>query len=73
MGATGCVSRERAARVEPRRELMPSLTPPADFTNVLKKSQIERLAEADEHELVREVQVSWMARSTRSHLGTDAL
>lgn len=29
----------------------------ADFTNVLKKSQIERLAEADEHELVREVQV----------------
>ncbi|GAA6006708.1 Vps45p [Rhodotorula paludigena] len=26
------------------------------FTNVLKKSQIERLAEADEHELVREVQ-----------------
>lgn len=28
-----------------------------DFTNVLSKSQIERLAEADEHELVREVQV----------------
>ncbi|SCZ98062.1 BZ3500_MvSof-1268-A1-R1_Chr3-3g06549 [Microbotryum saponariae] len=28
------------------------------FTNVLKKSQIERLAEADEHELVREVQAS---------------
>lgn len=28
-----------------------------DFTNVLSKAQIERLAEADEHELVREVQV----------------
>ncbi|CEQ43044.1 SPOSA6832_04937, partial [Sporobolomyces salmonicolor] len=28
-----------------------------NFTNVLNKSQIERLAEADEHELVREVQV----------------
>lgn len=27
-----------------------------DFTNVLSKAQIERLAEADEHELVREVQ-----------------
>jgi len=29
----------------------------ADFTNVLSKAQIEKLAEADEHELVREVQV----------------
>ena len=29
------------------------------FSNVLKKSQIERLAEADEGELVREVQVRW--------------
>lgn len=29
----------------------------ADFTNVLTKAQIERLAEADEHELVKEVQV----------------
>lgn len=30
----------------------------ADFTNTLSKLQIERLAEADEHELVKEVQVS---------------
>lgn len=29
-----------------------------DFTNVLTKMQIERLAEADQHELVNEVQVS---------------
>lgn len=28
------------------------------FTNVLKKSDIERLAEADEHDVVKEVQVS---------------
>lgn len=32
--------------------------PLADFSNVLKKSDIERLAEADEHEVVKEVQVS---------------
>lgn len=28
------------------------------FTNVLSKSQIERLAEADEHEVLKELQVS---------------
>jgi len=28
-----------------------------DFSNTVKKSQIERLAEVDEHEVVREVQV----------------
>jgi hypothetical protein len=32
-------------------------------TNVLTKSQIERLAEADEHELVKEVQVRALLRS----------
>ncbi|GAA5874753.1 hypothetical protein JCM8547_005202 [Rhodosporidiobolus lusitaniae] len=39
------------------------------FTNVLKKSQIERLAEADEHELVREVQEYFLDYSplTSSH------
>lgn len=30
------------------------------FTNTLKKADIERLAEADEHDVVKEVQVSWM-------------
>jgi hypothetical protein len=29
-----------------------------DFSNILSKSAIERLAEADEYEVVREVQVS---------------
>lgn len=31
------------------------------FTNVLKRSAIERLAEADEHEVVREIQVGLKA------------
>lgn len=44
-----------------------------DFTNVLKKSQIERLAEADEHELVREVQVSSPALGADSALETMKL
>lgn len=29
----------------------------SDFSNTLSKSSIERLAEVDEHEVVREVQV----------------
>jgi hypothetical protein len=32
------------------------------FTNVLKKSDIERLAEADEHDVVKEVQVRFVLR-----------
>lgn len=45
--------RRRCARSSARADAKGT----SDFTNVLKKSQIERLAEADEHELVREVQV----------------
>lgn len=41
-----------------------------DFSNVLKKSEIERLAEADEHEVVREVQVG--LSSSLQSLGTEA-
>lgn len=58
MEATGCVSPERALNEQRRAEL--TIQEITDFTNVLKKSQIERLAEADEHELVREVQVSYL-------------
>ena len=36
-----------------------------DFTNVLTKMQIERLAEADQHELVNEVQASFYPYSSR--------
>ncbi|GAA5872587.1 hypothetical protein JCM1840_004846 [Sporobolomyces johnsonii] len=45
------------------------------FTNVLKKSQIERLAEADEHELVREVQEYFCDYSplTSSHFSLSLL
>ncbi|GAA6034770.1 hypothetical protein JCM8097_001161 [Rhodosporidiobolus ruineniae] len=45
------------------------------FTNVLKKSQIERLAEADEHELVREVQEYFCdyAPITSSHFTLNLL
>ncbi|ORY76290.1 Sec1-like protein [Leucosporidium creatinivorum] len=45
------------------------------FTNVLKKSQIERLAEADEHELVREVQEYFADYSplTSSHFSLSLL
>ncbi|GAA6013487.1 hypothetical protein JCM10207_008867 [Rhodosporidiobolus poonsookiae] len=45
------------------------------FTNVLKKSQIERLAEADEHELVREVQEYFCdyAPLTSSHFSLSLL
>ncbi|KAI5479482.1 vacuolar protein sorting-associated protein 45 [Pseudohyphozyma bogoriensis] len=45
------------------------------FTNILKKSQIERLAEADEHELVREVQEYFADYSplTSSHFSLSIL
>ncbi|KAK4700286.1 vacuolar protein sorting-associated protein 45, partial [Phenoliferia sp. Uapishka_3] len=45
------------------------------FTNVLKKAQIERLAEADEHELVREVQEYFLDYSplTSSHFSLSLL
>lgn len=57
MEAIGCVSPERALNEQRSAKL--TSWEYADFTNVLKKSQIERLAEADEHELVREVQVRY--------------
>lgn len=43
-----------------------TLTPSrlVDFSNILTKATIERLAEVDEYEVVREVQVSgWLATS----------
>ena len=43
------------------------------FTNVLKRSAIERLAEADEHEVVREVQVGLEARMTGLSLRRSTL
>jgi hypothetical protein len=30
-----------------------------DFSNTVRKSDVERLAEVDEHEVVREIQVGW--------------
>jgi hypothetical protein len=39
----------------------------ADFSNILTKSVIERLAEVDEYEVVREVQVQRAAMPTRSN------
>ncbi|SCV74808.1 BQ2448_7837 [Microbotryum intermedium] len=45
----------------------------ADFTNVLKKSQIERLAEADEHELVREEYFVDYSPLTSSHFSLSIL
>jgi hypothetical protein len=38
-----------------------------DFSNILTKSVIERLAEVDEYEVVREVQVQRAAMPTRSN------
>ncbi|SGY81242.1 BQ5605_C009g05488 [Microbotryum silenes-dioicae] len=43
------------------------------FTNVLKKSQIERLAEADEHELVREEYFADYSPLTSSHFSLSIL
>ncbi|KAM0789734.1 hypothetical protein ACM66B_006589 [Microbotryomycetes sp. NB124-2] len=45
------------------------------FTNVLKKSQIERLAEADQHELVREVEEYFADYSplTSSHFSLNLM
>ncbi|KAM0750187.1 Sec1-like protein [Meredithblackwellia eburnea MCA 4105] len=45
------------------------------FTNILKKSQIEQLAEADEHELVKEVQEFFLDYSplTSSHFSLSLL
>ena len=34
------------------------LTYVLDFSNTVRKSDVERLAEVDEHEVVREIQVS---------------
>lgn len=58
MGATGYVSfaLRRFNDTHQRRDGL------LDFTNILSKAQIERLAEADEHELVREVQVGWIVK-----------
>lgn len=39
-----------------------------DFSNTVHKADIERLAELDDHEVVREVQVSWI-----SHDGIQVL
>lgn len=64
MEGIGFVSARRGVCYD-ERSLINHEIPRTDFTNVLKKSQIERLAEADEHELVREVQVRRTPTSLR--------
>ena len=55
MANTTCVGESYPAfltRIRSHRPL-----PPSDFSNILSKTTIERLADADEYEVVKEVQV----------------
>jgi hypothetical protein len=50
----------------PELEVTTQPSSKSDFSNALTKVSIERLAEADEHEVVMEVQVSFATRIRKS-------